>query len=176
MTNKLVIIINGIGGVGKDTFINAIGQYYKIKMISSITPIKQMAAICGWNGEKTLAARKFLADLKQLTIQYNNYPTSYLVQEYEKFLKSDAEILFVVIREPSEITKFKTAINDKCYTLLIQSNRIKLQGKFGNLSDDQATKDYFTYDFIYQNDSPKEEVIKQVKLFFENNILLRGQN
>lgn len=176
MTNKIVIVINGVGGVGKDTFINAVGQYYKTQMISSITPIKEMAAICGWNGEKTLQARKFLADLKQLTIQYNNYPTSYLVQEYEKFLKSDFNILFVVIREPEEIKKFKTAINNKCYTLLIQSNRIKLQGQFGNLSDDRATKDYFTYDFTYQNDSPKEDVVEQVKLFFENTILQRDKN
>jgi adenylate kinase len=61
--NKAVIIINGAGGVGKDTICDLAAKHFKVKNISSITPIKELAARCGWGGEKDDKARKFLSDL-----------------------------------------------------------------------------------------------------------------
>ena len=43
----------------------------KVENISSITPIKDLAKLCGWGGEKNEKSRKFLSDLKQLLIDYN---------------------------------------------------------------------------------------------------------
>ena len=39
---KRVVIINGKGGVGKDTLCNIIGKKYAIRNVSSITPIKKL--------------------------------------------------------------------------------------------------------------------------------------
>ena len=40
---KQVFIINGSGGVGKDTVCSAAAQSWKVQNISSITPILQVA-------------------------------------------------------------------------------------------------------------------------------------
>lgn len=45
--NKIVIIINGRGGVGKDTLCDFAAKHYKVENISSITPIKDLAKLCG---------------------------------------------------------------------------------------------------------------------------------
>ena len=50
--NKTVLVINGEGGVGKDTLCDLAAKHFKVKNISSITPIKEIAAMCGWRGEK----------------------------------------------------------------------------------------------------------------------------
>ena len=41
---KVLIIINGKGGVGKDTLCAFAGRYFQAKNVSSITPIKEIAA------------------------------------------------------------------------------------------------------------------------------------
>ena len=79
---KTVIVINGAGGVGKDTLCEFAEKHFKVMNISSITPIKEIAKMCGWNGEKTDKARKFLSDLKALSIEYNDFPTLWAKEKY----------------------------------------------------------------------------------------------
>ena len=55
--NKLTIVINGKGGVGKDTLCMSL-PHRRVRNISSITPIKEIAAMHGWNGEKDLKSRR----------------------------------------------------------------------------------------------------------------------
>lgn len=145
--DKIVIIINGNGGVGKDTLCEYAGEKYKVSNISAITPIKNIASQYGWKGEKNQESRKFLADLKRVFIEYNNLPFLYLKEEYEKFLHDDAQILFVHIREGEEIDKFKRCVGIPCITLLIRRNH--LQENWGNDSDDNVEK--YEYDYIYEN-------------------------
>lgn len=144
---KIVIIINGNGGVGKDTLCEFAIEKYKVTNISSITPIKNIAHQCGWRGEKDSKSRKFLADLKKICIEYNDWPFQYLIQEYEKFLHNDTQILFVHIREGAEIDRFKQCIKIPCVTLLIR--RDNLLRSWGNDSDDNVEN--YTYDYIYDN-------------------------
>lgn len=144
---KIVIIINGKGGSGKDTLCNFAGEIYKVTSISAITPIKNIALQHGWKGEKTAKSRKFLSDLKYAFVQYNDLPFQFLVSEYEKFLHGSTEILFVHIREAQEIHKFKNHVKIPCVTLLIR--RDSLSQTWGNDSDDHV-EDY-AYDYIYNN-------------------------
>ena len=60
LTEKIVIIINGKGGAGKDTVCEIAARYFNVEIISAITPIKDIARQHGWNGEKDNKARKFL--------------------------------------------------------------------------------------------------------------------
>lgn len=152
---KLTIVINGKGGVGKDTLCRFAAERYKTRNISSITPIKELAALCGWKGEKTDRARKFLSDLKALTAAYNDYPTNYLTSEYRDFLRSDDELLFVHIREPEEIGKFVSATGGAAKTLLVRGGERFVRAAYGNASDD-GVEDY-PYDFTFVNDRPLEE-------------------
>jgi|GEM_PF-280041 len=145
---KIVIIINGNGGVGKDTLCDLAGQSFKVKSISAITPIKNIALEHGWKGEKDARARKFLSDLKRTFIDYNDLPYNYLMGEYKRFLEEEEEILFVHIREGEEIDKFKKDVKIPCITLLIRRKAIQMN--WGNESDDDVEK--YRYNYCYNND------------------------
>lgn len=147
---KLVIVINGRGGVGKDTLCELAAQHFKVRNISSITPIKNIAKQCGWGGEKDDKARKFLSDLKRVLSEYNDYPTRWARREYEEFLDSDEEIMFVHIREGSEIDKFVRATEGRAKTLLIRGGERMTKSSFGNASDDCVEE--YRYDYYYTND------------------------
>lgn len=153
---KTVIVINGSGGVGKDTLCNMAAAHYAVRNISSITPIKELAAACGWDGTKDDRSRKFLADLKQLTIAYNDYPLRWLEKQYRDFLASEDEILFVHIREPKEIEKFVRATDGHALTLLVRGGaRYRTRrgnAAFGNAADDDVEN--YEYDYCFYNSRP----------------------
>ena len=153
--SKVAIVINGPGGVGKDTLCELAARHFKVRNVSSITPIKEIAAMCGWHGEKDDKARKFLSDLKALTIEYNDFPTAWAVREFEKFMKSDEEILFVHIREPEEIAKFVSATKNAAKTLLITGGTRMTKVVFGNASDDRVAD--YNYDYTFVNDKTLEQ-------------------
>ena len=169
---KLTIVINGMGGVGKDTLCRFAAERYKTENISSITPIKELAAVCGWQGEKTDRARKFLSDLKALTAEYNDYPTNYLLARYREFLSSEDELLFVHIREPGEIEKFVRQTEGGAVTLLIRGGARFSRSAYGNASDD-GVEDY-PYDFVFVNDRPLDETREAFLSFLDEIVSERG--
>lgn len=164
---KIVIIINGKGGSGKDTICDIVSKYYKVKNISSITPIKQIAKYGGWNGEKDDRSRKLLSDTKKAFTEYNDLSFNYLLNIYHEFISDDNEILFAHIREPKEIKKFKKAIATTCYTLLIKSNRTNK--KYGNKSDDKVEE--YKYDFVYKNNDSIENLESNFINYFNTHIV-----
>ena len=153
--DKKAIVINGKGGVGKDTLCELAALHFRVKNVSSITPIKEIAAQCGWGGEKSDKARKFLSDLKRLTIDYNDFPTVWALREYEEFLQGDEEIMFLHIREPEEIEKFVKASGGKAKTLLIRGGDRMTKTAYGNVSDDSVED--FNYDYYFTNDKTLSE-------------------
>lgn len=150
---KLTIVINGAGGVGKDTMCDFAAEEYRVTNVSSIDPVKQAARLLGWNAQKDLKSRKFLADMKQLSVEYNDWPTRYLVDRHREFLEGPEEIMFVHIREGREIAHFVESVNGDAVTLLVR--RTSNDTVYGNASDDDVEK--FDYDYIYYNDCPLEE-------------------
>lgn len=162
---KAVIVINGQGGVGKDTLCELAAKHFNVKNVSSITPIKELAARCGWGGEKDDKARKFLSDLKRVLVEYNDYPTVWAKSEYEKFLSSDEQIMFVHIREGEEIKKFVDATGGVAKTLLVRGGERMTKSNYGNASDDLVEQ--YNYDLYYVNektlDIAEEEFVKLLK-------------
>lgn len=161
--DKIAIVINGSGGVGKDTICNIVADHYKVMNISAIDPIKKIARDNGWNGDKNEKSRKLLADLKQVFIEFNDLPLRHLIAECKKFMQSDNEILFVHIREPEEIKKFELTCPITCRTLLIRRNNTKT--KWDNPADDNVEN--FKYDFYYDNDKSLDEIENDFMKFFE---------
>jgi len=153
--NKIVIVINGAGGVGKDTLCELAAKHLRVKNISSITPIKEIAAACGWNGQKDDKSRKFLADLKELCVQYNDYPTAWALSQYQDFLKSDDEVMFVHIREPKEIAKFVNATGGAAKTLLVRGGERMRRSVYGNAADDGVEN--YSYDYYFINEKSLDE-------------------
>lgn len=157
LKEKLVIVINGKGGAGKDTVCEIAGRYLNVKIISAITPIKEIAAQFGWNGEKDSRSRRFLSDLKRTFVAYNDLPNRYLEEEYQKFKQSGEDVLFVHIREKDQIDAFQRRVDLKCVTMLVRTSRLGDGGKkYGNASDDNV-EDY-AYDYYYTNDQPLERL------------------
>ena len=152
-----VFIINGSGGAGKDTFVEMVKINDELPRIrygrcvrqvynySSVTKIKQIAKVIGWNGDKTEKDRKFLSDLKLLISDYNDLPLTDMKKyiEYLNILtkETDNTILFLHIREISEISR---AINEfKEYntkTILVKRDSIK------HITSNMADKNVYNYD------------------------------
>ena len=164
---QFVFVINGSGGVGKDTLCNMAAKHFRVRNVSSITPIKNIATLCGWGGEKNDRARKFLADLKSVTVAYNDYPTKWVLEEYKKFCKSEDEILFVHIREGSEIRKFVEGTNGDAITILVRGGQRfrRRNAVYGNTADDDVEK--YRYDYVFYNDRPLAETENAFLSFIE---------
>lgn len=159
---KVVIIINGAGGVGKDFLCKAAKKRYGVWNFSAVDRVKQAAHMLEWNGEKDPASRKFLSDLKKLSVEYNDGPTKYLLQRVREFTSGNgrgADILFAHIREPEEIDKFKAAVRDcdpalPVYTLLIRRPEVD-EKEYGNDSDNCVRS--YEYDMTFYNVRPIEQ-------------------
>lgn len=166
LNSQIVIVINGKGGVGKDTICDIASELFHVTNISAITPIKQIATTCGWNGEKDQKARKFLSDLKRLLIEYNDLPNRYLVNEYEEFKRAQtSDILFVHIREAYQISDFLNRIDGKYITLLVRSGRSSISDVvYGNASDDDVEQ--YRYDYVFENDCDKSKLYASVHQYF----------
>lgn len=153
---KIIIVINGRGGVGKDTLCNLASEQFKVVNKSSVDPVKRIATSVGWHGKKDLRSRKFLADMKKLLSDYNDYPNHYLWNEVDTFLKKKRQqVFFAHIREPKEIEHFRAHFSKgECVTLLIR--RKDMQDKhYGNASDDDVEN--YNYDYIFDNDALLDE-------------------
>lgn len=159
---KKIIVINGRGGVGKDTLCEFAARRYAVENISSITPIKELAKQVGWDGGKDLRSRKFLSDLKRLVSEYNDFPNRYLTEQCERFLEGGGELLFVHIREPEQIEHFVKTAGCRVETLLVRRGEAEV---YGNASDDNVEQ--LDYDHIYENDKPLDEAEEDFLAFLE---------
>ena len=170
---KAVIVINGAGGVGKDTLCELASKHFKVYNISSITPIKEVAVSFGWRGEKTDKARKFLADLKALAVEYNDFPTLWAKERYNEFLLGEDEIMFVHIREPEEIKKFVSITGGAAKTLLIRGGKRMTKSRYGNVADDMV--ECYNYDYYFVNENSFEVAEREFVLLLEDIMKFVGE-
>ena len=161
---KHIFVINGSGGVGKDTFCNLVDKVSNGKCFSysSVNVVKQVAQLCGWNGAKEERDRKFLSDLKDLLTEYNDLPFKDVCHQIDVFLKDGfIEILFIHIREPKEIQK----VVDKypqVKTILISSMRVD------HITSNHADAEVFNYeyDYIIHNDGSLDCLKEMAETFY----------
>ena len=159
---KSIIIINGTGGAGKDTFVSFCSEITGVLNVSAVDKVKEAAKILvGWNGEKDEVSRKLLVDLKQLSVDYNDAPTKYICSMAEEFKNSDNNLMFVHIREAVEIEKAKKLLNAK--TLLITNPRVKLITS--NDSDGKVNE--YNYDYYIVNDGTLDDLKNKASKFVE---------
>ena len=159
---KNIIIINGTGGAGKDTFVSFCSDVTGVLNVSTVDKVKEAAKILvGWNGEKDEVSRKLLVDLKQLSVDYNDAPTKYICSMAENFRNSDNNLMFVHIREAVEIEKAKKLLNAK--TLLVTNPRVKLITS--NDSDGKVNE--YNYDYYIVNDGTLEDLKNKASKFVE---------
>lgn len=151
--DKFIYIINGSPSSGKDTFVNFVSDFVKTKNYSSIDCIKNIASIVGWDGKKTNRDRKFLSDLKQLLVKYNDYPCKESIASVNKFLHNyNEKFMFIHVRESEEIEKLKNSIKNELNFNNVKTILVKRYTGFveiGNVSDDNVEN--YNYDIIIDN-------------------------
>ena len=159
------IVINGVAQSGKDTFIDMFRdshKNFKVFNTSSIEPYKAVLYELGWNGDKTDKARKFLSDLKKLSIEFNDYPTSYLRNRHgiiSNVYTKETVVSFYHIREPEEIKKFVQQCPNTI-TMLVYRNSVETPN-----NDSDRNVDDFEYDTILHNDEGLENLKRDSRNF-----------
>lgn len=170
--NKYIIVINGAGGVGKDTIVEMVSKYRTVSNIDSVAIVKKVAKELGWNGEKDEASRLFLSELKKLADRHFDHSNRYLVNQIKTFMASDQEVAFVHIREPLLIEKF----NLSCAIMgLNPINMLVTNSNVEKVTSNDSDKNVscYEYDIYLSNDGTLEELEDKVKDFVET-LLCRG--
>ena len=171
MRKKFVIIINGKGSSGKDTICDAVAEVYNASSVSEITPIKEIARLGGWLGEKDMKARRMLADLKQVFVAYNDLPFRYAMQKIDEFKQNEDNFLFIHIREPSEIDKVVRNADLPVFTLLVvRTDSEAAKQEYGNDADDNVYNYEYSFRYIGNNKSV-EELKASFMAFFRDTML-----
>lgn len=191
MNKPLVVIINGMPGSGKDTFVeglksicdcNSIVVDHKDRPIHSFFWIvsqyhgsdlqKEALKMLGWDGEKTPDVRDLLAYLiqksdKMFDCTNNYFDTS--VQNQEEYCDglNDNRIpyykplIFLHVREPERIDKYKEKYN--AVTLLMRRGS---NVKCSNDSDCEHTINGYDYDFVIDNKGNMGDLLNSINKFF----------
>lgn len=181
---KKIVVINGSGGAGKDTFVNLVftiingedpqhdlkygglkgdsDDYFENRLlvlsVSTIESILTPAKELGWDGMKNDKGRKFLSDLKKLVTEYCDRPYQYIKKRYIDDRHFD--VLFIHCREPHEIKRFVDDFGAK--TLLIRRPGIDVP-----LNDSDMGVENYEYDYIVYNSDGIEELKDKAKKFVE---------
>jgi len=158
----MIIIINGQGGSGKDQFIEYVQEEFDFGMVnnlSSVDRVKEAAELLGWDSVKDEHGRLFLSELKKLSTEFYNGPISYLVEFIDVLPKTHH--IFVHIREPEEIDKFKSWYPD-AKTMLVERFGERV---LGNVSDDRVAN--YNYDYYVDNTKGLFELKNIAKNFVE---------
>lgn len=144
---KKIYIVNGKPRSGKDTFAQYMSEFIPTLKVSAIDKIKEIAKQCGWDGvSKTERDRKFLSDLKLLTVEYSDLPYKDILRWGGIFLSdNEKEVMLIDIREPEEIDKIKKALNAK--TILIKNDNVS--SVESNVSDSKVLD--YEYDYVVTN-------------------------
>lgn len=159
---KCIIIVNGLPNSGKTTFENLVAKYAKTMIYSSVDFVKEVAKCAGWDGVKDEKGRLFLSQLKSIMTRYDDIPYKKVKEEVELFQHSDAEILFLDIREPEEIAR---AVKDfKALSVFVerQNNNQSLSN-----DSDRRVKEYGNYWFWIDNNAGLKELDAKAYNFVE---------
>ena len=162
-----IVVVNGCGGSGKDTFENFVKDYgtakgYQIYKTSMVEFVKEEAEKLGWKGGKTLADRRFLSDLKDSLTRWNDSPFQAVNHTIQKCEDWNVDLLFIDAREAVDIDRLKAA-NSNVTTLLVL--RQEISGRpYGNHADD-GVLDY-QYDWVIENNSSLEDLGAAAEVWF----------
>ena len=161
--DKLVFVVNGKPRAGKDTFAMILNRYMDVYKYSSVTKVKEIATLCGWDGQKEERDRKFLHELKMLTSEYSDMSHQDVVNEINKYRNGEieADVFVVDVREPEDIKRLVEEVG--AITVFIENNNVP--AITSNAAD--ANVENFEYDFVIPNNGTMKEFEDEIKLFME---------
>lgn len=157
---KKILVINGCGGVGKDTFVDYMARYAKVFHTSIIKKVKDLAEQVGWNGGKTEKDRKFLADIKKCIDDYNDYNYEAIAKQTRQFLRDKTyEIFCVDIRGKDMIERYVKEFG--AIKVLITRSSVP----YISSNEEDAGVFDISYNYTILNDSTKEVLKNKAEEF-----------
>lgn len=159
-TKPKVIVINGMGGVGKSTFISLCHEIDpRVIETSTVDFVKEIALQAGWNGEKDEDGRRFLSDLKDAMERYHDIPN----KKVDEFIKSHPDnIIFVNARESHNIEYYQKKYS--ALTIIVKNENAKKVN--GNHADENIYN--YNYHIVINNSGSLEDLKKEAKWFLTN--------
>lgn len=158
-----VVIINGVAGSGKDTFVRFCRQLMgeaAVMELSTVSTVKSAMMVMGWDGEKSDAARRMMSDIKDAWSRYNDGPFSYVVDAVSQWSSSAIAAVFVHVREPEEIEKLERYFGQGCITVLVCRDGIPVPDNHA----DQGVA-HFPYQVTIYNDGDLASLRRQAHQF-----------
>ena len=157
-----VIVINGMGGSGKSTFISLCHEIDpRVIETSTVDFVKEIALQAGWDGEKDQKSRRLLSDIKDAFERYDDVPN----KKIDEFIQSHPDnIIFVNAREPHNIQYYKNKYN--ALTIIVTNPHVT------PITSNHA--DAGVYDYIYDlyiENSGDLNLLKETAKFFLDNVL-----
>ena len=161
--DKLVFVVNGKPRAGKDTFAMILNRYMDVYKYSAVTKVKEIATLCGWDGQKEERDRKFLHELKMLTSEYSDMSHQDVVNEINKYRNGEieADVFVVDVREPEDIKRLVEEVG--AITVFIENDNVP--AITSNAAD--ANVENFEYDFVIPNNGTMKEFEDEIKIFME---------
>ena len=155
-----VIVINGMGGSGKSTFVALCHEIDpSVIETSTVDFVKEIALQAGWDGVKDKIGRRFLSDLKDAMERYHDIPN----KKVDEFIKSHPDnIIFVNAREPHNVKYYQNKYNARA-VIVTNPNAAKIQG---NHADENIGN--YDYDVVINNSGSLEDLRKTAKWFLTN--------
>jgi len=167
-----IIIINGVGGSGKDSFISLLRTYTDkyVYNFSTIDEVKRIAKEFYWGGEKDDRGRTFLYELKQAWKKYNNGPVTTIIRKIAEIHQDDLllnrdSLVFIHCREIEEIEELKNIFEQRHIPVITLFIVMKgEQEHFTNPSDSQDIS-FYPYDYVVESLQGLDYLNEKVKEF-----------
>jgi len=155
-----IVFLNGVGGTGKNTLSETVQQIVRpddvlVSHISTVDTVKSICESIGIPKEpKTDEKRALWNEFKSAWIKFNNGPFNETNERIDHLLLAyQQHIIFVDVREPAELRKFKNHYGDRCRTVLFKRDGIHIPD---NPADRSVTR--FDYDLILENNGGLEDI------------------
>lgn len=154
-----VIVINGMGGVGKSTFVSLCHEIDpRVIETSTVDFVKEIAMQAGWDGIKDQKGRRLLSDIKDALERYDDVPN----KKINEFIQSHPDnIIFVNAREPHNIQYYK----DKYNAITVLVTNLNAKTVHGNHADENIYD--YNYDIHIDNSGTLEQLKKVAKVFLD---------
>ena len=155
-----VIVINGMGGVGKSSFVSLCHEIdSRVIETSTVDFVKEIALQAGWDGVKDEKGRRLLSDIKDALERYNDVPN----KKIDEFIQSHPDnIIFVNAREPHNIQYYKNKYN----AIAVLVTNLNAKTVHGNHADENIYN--YNYDIHIDNSGTLEQLKKIAKVFIDS--------